>query len=105
MLNVVNSHFPDGTPDMGGLEVNADGNFNVDVDGTNVPTTVTGHIKIKLGQTYPYLGVAYGYDYESVVHLEASLGVYLVKKPEVDLDFIFGVPSGKCGFTTLRNFS
>jgi hypothetical protein len=35
-----------------------------------------------------YLGVAYGYDYESVVHLEASLGVYLVKKPEVDLDFI-----------------
>lgn len=74
--------------DMGGLEVNADGNFNVDVDGTNVPTTVTGHIKIKLGQTYPYLGVAYGYDYESVVHLEASLGVYLVKKPEVDLDFI-----------------
>ncbi len=130
--------------DMGGLEVNADGNFNVDVDGTNVPTTVTGHIKIKLGQTYPYLGVAYGYDYESVVHLEASLGVYLVKKPEVDLDFIvedtsvvgtiltdagitgqnytdimaafeasggnilnlaqIGVPSGKCGFTTLRNF-
>ena len=74
--------------DMGGLEVNADGNFNVDVDGTNVPTTVTGHIKIKLGQTYPYLGVAYGYDYESVIHLEASLGVYLVKKPEVDLDFI-----------------
>ena len=74
--------------DMGGLEVNADGNFNVEVDNNTIPTTVTGHIKIKLGQTYPYLGVAYGYDYESVVHLEASLGVYLVKKPEVDLDFI-----------------
>lgn len=74
--------------DMGGLEVNADGNFNVEVNNNTIPTTVTGHIKIKLGQTYPYLGVAYGYDYESVVHLEASLGVYLVKKPEVDLDFI-----------------
>ena len=74
--------------DMGGLEVNADGNFNVEVDNNTIPTTVTGHIKIKLGQTYPYLGVAYGYDYESVIHLEASLGVYLVKKPEVDLDFI-----------------
>ena len=77
--------------DMGGLEVNADGNFNVEVDNNTIPTTVTGHIKIKLGQTYPYLGVAYGYDYESVVHLEASLGVYLVKKPEVDL--YFGVDS------------
>lgn len=77
--------------DLGGLEVNANGDFNVDVNGTTVPTTVTGHIKIKLGQTYPYLGVAYGYDYESVVHLEASLGVYLVKKPEVDL--YFGVDS------------
>ena len=77
--------------DMGGLEVNADGNFNVEVNNTTIPTTVTGHIKIKLGQTYPYLGVAYGYDYESVVHLEASLGVYLVKKPEVDL--YFGVNS------------
>ena len=46
--------------DMGGLEVNADGNFNVEVDNNTIPTTVTGHIKIKLGQTYPYLGVAWG---------------------------------------------
>lgn len=77
--------------DMGGLEVNADGNFNVEVDGTTIPTTVTGHVKVKLGRTYPYLGVAYGYDYNSVVHLDASLGVYLVKRPEVDL--YFGVES------------
>ena len=74
--------------DMGGLEVNADGNFNVEVDGTTIPTTVTGHVKVKLGRTYPYLGVAYGYDYNSVVHLDASLGVYLVKRPEVDLNFV-----------------
>ncbi len=77
--------------DMGGLEVNADGNFNVEVDGKTLETPVTGHVKVKLGRTYPYLGVAYGYDYNSVVHLDASLGVYLVKRPEVDL--YFGVES------------
>lgn len=77
--------------DMGGLEVNADGEFDVKVDEIPISTTVTGHIKVKLGRTYPYLGVAYGYDYNSVVHLDASLGVYLVKRPEVDL--YFGVNS------------
>jgi hypothetical protein len=73
--------------DIGGLEINTDGNLNVKVNGTTIATPVTGNIKVKLGQTYPYLGVAYGYDYESVVHLEASLGVYLVKQPEVNLYF------------------
>jgi hypothetical protein len=73
--------------DIGGLEVNADGNLNVKVNGTTVATPVTGSVKIKLGRTYPYLGVAYGYDYESVVHLEASLGFYLVKRPEANLYF------------------
>lgn len=77
--------------DMGGLEVNADGKFNVEVEDKIISPTVTGHVKIKLGRTYPYLGVAYGYDYNSVVHLDASLGVYLVKRPEVDL--YFGVNS------------
>lgn len=76
--------------DMGGLEVNADGEFDVKVDEIPISTTVTGHIKVKLGRTYPYLGVAYGYDYNSVVHLDASLGVYLVKRPEVDLNFVVG---------------
>lgn len=73
--------------DLGGLEVNADGNMDVDYNGTVIDTPVTGHVKVKLGTTYPYLGVAYGYNYESVIHIEASLGVYLIKTPEVDLYF------------------
>lgn len=76
--------------DMGGLDINADGTLKIDAGGTPVDTDVTGSIKIKLGRTYPYLGIAYGYDYNSVVHLDLSLGVYMVKRPEVDLNFVVG---------------
>ena len=69
--------------DMGGLELGADG--TIDLGG--VPATVTGDISIKFGRTYPYLGLAYGYDFNSVVHLELSLGVYMLKRPEVSLYF------------------
>lgn len=73
--------------DLGGLEVNANGNMDVDYNGVVIDTPVTGNVKVKLGTTYPYLGVAYGYSYQSVIHIEASLGVYLIKDPKVDLYF------------------
>lgn len=69
--------------DMGGLELGADG----DIDLGGVPAKVTGDISLKFGKTYPYLGVAYGYDVNSVVHLELSLGAYMLKRPEVSLYF------------------
>jgi len=69
--------------DMGGLELGADG--KIDLGGA--PADVTGDISIKFGRTYPYLGIAYGYDVNSVVHLELSLGAYMLKRPEVDLYF------------------
>ena len=69
--------------DMGGLNIDAAGSF--DIEG--IPAPVTGNIAVKLGRTYPYLGIAYGYDLNSVVHFELSLGTYLLKRPEVDLYF------------------
>lgn len=72
--------------DMGGLTIDADGSMTI--EGVNAP--VTGNISIKLGQTYPYLGLAYGYDFSSIVHLELSLGTYLMKRPEVSLYFNVG---------------
>ena len=72
--------------DMGGLNISADGSF--DISGVTAP--VTGSVSVKLGRTYPYLGVAYGYDLNSVVHLEMTLGTYLVKRPDVNLYFNVG---------------
>ncbi|MBN2837435.1 MAG: hypothetical protein JXM74_01620 [Fusobacteriaceae bacterium] len=72
--------------DMGGLTVDADGTMTI--EGVEAP--VTGNVSIKLGQTYPYLGIAYGYDFNSIVHLELSLGTYLMKRPEVSLYFNVG---------------
>jgi len=72
--------------DMGGLNIDADGSF--DIEGVTAP--VTGNISVKLGRTYPYLGIAYGYDLNSVVHFEISLGTYLLKRPEVNLYFNVG---------------
>lgn len=72
--------------DMGGLDVDADGSFVI--EGITAP--VTGNVSVKLGRTYPYLGIAYGYDLNSVVHFEISLGTYLLKRPEVDLYFNVG---------------
>lgn len=73
--------------DNGGLDINADGTMKIG-DISDVP--VTGHIGIKLGTTYPYLGVSYGYDYSSVVHIEFTLGAYLLKRPTADLYFNVG---------------
>lgn len=72
--------------DMGGLNIDADGSF--EIEGITAP--VTGNVSVKLGRTYPYLGVAYGYDLNSVVHFEISLGTYLLKRPEVNLYFNVG---------------
>ncbi len=72
--------------DMGGLSIDADGTMTI--EGVNTP--VTGNVSIKLGQTYPYLGLAYGYDFSSIVHLELSLGTYMMKRPEVSLYFNVG---------------
>lgn len=78
--------------DMGGLKIDTDGTipFDTNGDGTTESVPATGNISIKLGQTYPYLGLAYGYDFNSVVHLELSLGTYLMKRPEVSLYFNVG---------------
>lgn len=78
--------------DMGGLKIDTDGTipFDTDGDGTAESVPVTGSISIKLGQTYPYLGLAYGYDFNSVVHLELSLGTYLMKRPQANLYFNVG---------------
>lgn len=69
--------------DIGGLDINADGTLNIE----NVSAPVTGNISIKFGRTYPYLGIGYGYDVNSVVHLDLNLGAYMLKKPEVNLYF------------------
>ena len=78
--------------DMGGLKIDTDGTipFDTNGDGTTESVPVTGSISIKLGQTYPYLGLAYGYDFNSVVHLELSLGTYLMKRPQANLYFNVG---------------
>lgn len=72
--------------DMGGLDINANGTMTIQ----SIVAPVTGDISIKFGKTYPYLGIAYGYDVNSVVHLELSLGAYMLKRPEVDLFFNIG---------------
>ena len=78
--------------DMGGLKIDTDGTipFDTNGDGTTESVPATGNISIKLGQTYPYLGLAYGYDFNSVVHLELSLGTYLMKRPQANLYFNVG---------------
>lgn len=73
--------------DNGGINIDANG--TMDLGGiSDVP--VTGHIALKMGTTFPYLGVSYGYDYSSVVHIEFTLGAYLVKRPTADLYFNVG---------------
>lgn len=67
--------------DMGGLDLNATG--KIDLGG--VPADITGNISLKFGRTYPYLGISYGHDFNSVVHLELSFGTYMLKRPEVSL--------------------
>lgn len=78
--------------DMGGLKIDTDGTIPFDTNGDGIAESVpvTGSISIKLGQTYPYLGLAYGYDFNSVVHLELSLGTYLMKRPQANLYFNVG---------------
>ena len=78
--------------DMGGLKIDTDGTipFDTNGEGTTESVPATGNISIKLGQTYPYLGLAYGYDFNSVVHLELSLGTYLMKRPQANLYFNVG---------------
>ena len=68
--------------DLGGLDVDMIGNVEVENEKVNV----NGNVKVKLGKTYPYLGLIYGYDYGSTIHLEFSLGAYLLKTPTVDLN-------------------
>lgn len=72
--------------DIGGLNIDVDG--TVKIEGVTAP--VTGNVSVKLGRTYPYVGIAYGYDYNSVIHLDFNLGVYFVKRPDVDLYFNIG---------------
>jgi hypothetical protein len=72
--------------DMGGLDIDAGGELEI----SNVTAPVSGNISVKLGRTYPYLGLAYGYNFNSVVHLELSLGAYMMKRPEVNLYFNVG---------------
>ena len=69
--------------DMSKFEVNANG--TMDIQGISAP--VTGNISFKLGRTYPYIGASYGYDFNSVIHLEFTVGAYLVKTPQVHLYF------------------
>jgi hypothetical protein len=71
---------------MGGLDIDAGGELEI----SNVTAPVSGNISVKLGRTYPYLGLAYGYNFNSVVHLELSLGAYMMKRPEVNLYFNVG---------------
>lgn len=68
--------------DIGGIDVDASG--TISVEGQDID--VNGGLKLKLGNTYPYIGVVYGYDYNSSVHLELSAGAYLLKSPSVSLD-------------------
>lgn len=72
--------------DMGGLDIDAGGELEI----SNITAPVSGNISVKLGRTYPYLGLAYGYNFNSVVHLELSLGAYMMKRPEVNLYFNVG---------------
>lgn len=72
--------------DMGGLKIDADGDMTI----SNILAPVKGNVSVKLGKTYPYVGVAYGYDFNSVVHLELSLGAYMMKRPQVNLYFNVG---------------
>lgn len=72
--------------DMGGLDIDAGGELKI----SNITAPVSGNISVKLGRTYPYLGLAYGYNFNSVVHLELSLGAYMMKRPEVNLYFNVG---------------
>lgn len=81
--------------DIGGLNVNVDGSMAI----SGVTVDITGDASVKLGRTYPYIGIAYGYDLNSVVHMEFTLGTYLVKRPDVNL--YFGVGAGD--LTTILN--
>ncbi len=64
------------------------GEFRAAVDGTidlSGPVDVSGYVDFGLGKTYPYIGIGYGYSFNSTVHLDFSAGVYLIKKPDVNL--------------------
>lgn len=88
--------------DLGGLNINVDGAlpFDTNGDGTSENVSVTGSVSIKLGRTYPYIGIAYGYDLSSVVHMELTLGTYLVKRPDVNLYFNVGSATDIAGILT-----
>ena len=58
-----------------------DGKFTVDDEEIEA----SGNFSIKLGEAYPYIGVAYGYSYNSAIKLDFSAGVYLVKAPKVSI--------------------
>ena len=57
------------------------GKFKVDDKDINA----SGNFSVKLGDAYPYLGVAYGYSYNSTIKLDFSAGVYLVKAPKISI--------------------
>lgn len=62
------------------------GKFKVKTDGgLKSDINASGNFSIKLGDAYPYLGVAYGYSYTSTIKLDFSAGVYLVKAPKVSI--------------------
>lgn len=63
--------------------------FNLDFNGTfqvdNSTIDGSGNFSIDLGENFPYIGVGYGYSYNSSIKLDFSLGVYLVKAPEINI--------------------
>lgn len=64
------------------------GEFRAEVDGSidlSGPVDVAGYVDFGLGKTYPYLGVGYGYSFNSTVHVDLSAGVYLIKAPQASL--------------------
>jgi|GEM_PF-4109302 len=62
------------------------GNFKVKKDAhTTSDINASGNFSVKLGDAYPYLGVAYGYSYSSTIKLDFSAGVYLVKAPKISI--------------------
>lgn len=63
--------------------------FNLDFNGTfkvdSSDVDANGNFKVDLGETLPYIGIAYGYSYNSSISLDFTLGVYLVKTPKVNI--------------------
>lgn len=66
-----------------GKDFNVDFSGNFKVDSSDIDAS--GNFSVDLGETFPYIGIAYGYSYNSSISLDFSLGVYLVKVPEVNI--------------------